>query len=475
MIAGLKQNPEQWRDLALVLLAGLVMAACWSLIPGALAGTVYELELIQLAPEVWLYLRIDALGVFFAVIISSLWLLALIYSQGYLGPDRRNRYYLVLMLSLGLALGVAWAGNLLTLLVFYELLSIMACLLVVHEETPAAKAAATKYIVYILVGGSLILVGVVLVFHLVGSLAFSVTPLLHDGIERGYLVAVFVFLIAGFGVKAALVPLHGWVPDAHPAAPAPFSALLSGVLVATGAFGIIRVVLQVFGVELLARLGFMHWVSLLATVGVLAAGLAAMRQDNLKRRLAYSTISQMGYITLAVSLLGREAIIGALVHIGNHAFMKTTLFFCAGLLMRQAGIQRVSEMGGIARNLPLTMGAFAVAALGLIGVPPLAGFVSKWLLGTGALEAGWPVYMAVFLGGSLLTAFYLLPILYVAYFKEPPMVAGAEERRVTEAGAWRMLVPTLIAAACTVGLGVAATAPGMPLELARAAVAPFWP
>lgn len=465
--------PAAGYELPLMLLTGLIMAGCWALIPGALAGRAPEFSLLQLAPGAWLLLRIDPLGVLFAATITPLWLLALIYSRGYLGAAHRDRYYLVLMLSLPLALGVAWAGNLLTLLVFYELLSVLSYLLVVHEETPTAKAAAAKYIVYVLVGGSCILLGVVLVFYLVGGQTFAAEPMLHAGLGRGYLMAIFVTLLAGFGVKAALVPLHGWVPDAHPAAPAPFSALLSGVLVATGAFGIIRVTHQVFGVELLRELGFMHWVSLLAAIGVLAAAVAAARQDDLKRRLAYSTISQLGYITLAISLLGQELLVGALLHISNHAMMKATLFFCAGLLLRRAGVRRVSEMAGLARRLPWTMAAFTLAALGMIGVPPLAGFVSKWVLGMGTLATGQPLYLLVFMGGSLLAAAYLLPVVYVAYFREPAAADG-ENQAITERGAGWMLIPTLLAAAATICLGVAATAPGLPLSLARVAVAPFW-
>ncbi len=316
------------------------------------------------------------------------------------------------------------------------------------------------------------------------------------------MLLVFWCFIAGFGVKAALVPLHGWVPDAHPAAPAPFSAVLSGIMVAAGTFGIGRVLFYVFGVELLEELGATSILTGIAAFTVVFAAVLAVNQDNLKRRLAYSTISQMGYVTLGFGLLGKEALVGSLVHISNHAFMKGTLFLCAGLLIRRAAIHNVSEMTGIARRLPITMGAFAVAALGMIGTPPLAGFVSKWYLGLGILEVDEPYYLAVLILGALMAAVYLLPIVYVAYFRTPvemaetgtdphdtpghesPTAAGGADQpsglpagnpgRLQEPAPRSMLVPTVVAATLTVVLGVAATVPGLPFSLAqRAAEAIF--
>ncbi len=331
---------------------------------------------------------------------SVLWLLALVYSAGYMADGHKlGRYYAFFMLCLGWTMGVAYAGNLLTFLIFYELFSIMTYPLVVHEETPAAMAAGLKYIIYILIGGSFVLLGVVATFFLAGEQTLTVGGLLDSGMDRMTLLVIFWCFMVGFGVKAAIVPLHGWVPDAHPAAPAPFSAVLSGVMVAAGAFGITRVFHYVFGVELIAELGVAPLLAALASVTVIFAAILAVNQDNLKRRLAYSTISQMGYVTLGIALLGEQAVTGSLVHITNHAFMKGTLFLCAGLLIKRAGIHNVSEMAGVAKRLPVTMAAFAVATLGMIGVPPLAGFVSKWYLGLGMLEVDEPLYLIVLLGG----------------------------------------------------------------------------
>jgi multicomponent Na+:H+ antiporter subunit D len=465
---------ERVRTVGLGVVCAATAVLSLSFIPGILDGVVYETYLLKLTPVIWLHLRVDALGALFGATVAVLWLLALVYSSGYMADGHRlSRYYAFFMLCLSWTLGVAYAGNLLTFLIFYELFSILTYPLVVHEETPAAMAAGTKYIIYILVGGSLVLLGVVFTFFLAGEQTLTVGGLLNAEMDRTALLVVFWCFIVGFGVKAAIMPLHGWVPDAHPAAPAPFSAVLSGVMVAAGSFGIMRILFQVFGVELLDELGVMPYLAVVAAVTVVFAAILAVSQDNLKRRLAYSTISQMGYVTLGIALLGAGATTGALVHITNHAFMKGTLFLCAGLLIKRAGIHNVSEIAGVAKRMPVTMAAFALAALGMIGTPPLSGFISKWYLGLGMLEVDQPLYLAVLLGGALLAAIYLLPIVYAAYFKPPPTVSAGAADVGDEAPA-SMLVPTVVASALTLVLGLGATLPGMPYSLAEMAVEAFF-
>jgi multicomponent Na+:H+ antiporter subunit D len=443
-----------------------------ALVPGALAGKTRTISLVHFAPQVELYLRVDAMGALFAATVSVLFLLAFIYSVGYLRRDgHETRYFAFFMLSQGWMLGVAFAGNLITLLVFYELFSILVYPLVVHEETPEAIRAGTKYIVYILVGGSLVLMGVIFAFHIAGERPFTPGGILDPHTDRTLLRVTFWCLVAGFSVKAALMPLHGWVPDVHPAAPASFSALLSGVMVATGCFGILRVVFEVFGVELAAALGVMPVLSGAAAVSVLLAAILAAGEDDLKRRLAWSTISQMAYVVLAVSLLSSHVTIGALIHISNHAFLKGALFFCAGLLASQAGIRRVSEMAGAARRMPLTMAAFTIAALGIVGVPPLSGFISKWMLGVGILEAGHPLMLLVLLGGALLAALYLLQPVWMAYFHAAD--GKAQARRQPEAPV-STLVPLAAATLLSILFGLAAALPWLPMSLAERAVAAFF-
>jgi len=468
----LRRLGERTRILVLGALCAATTLGVLALVPGALAGEARAVSLVHFAPQVELYLRVDAMGALFAATVATLFLLALVYSAGYLRRDgRETRYFAFFMLSQGWMLGVAFSGNLVTLLVFYELFSILVYPLVVHEETPEAIRAGTKYIVYILVGGSLILLGVIFTFYLAGERPFTPGGILDPGTDRTLLLVTFWCLVAGFGVKAALMPLHGWVPDVHPAAPASFSALLSGVMVATGCFGILRVVFEVFGVELAAALGVMPVLTGVAAVSVLLAAILAAGEDDLKRRLAWSTISQMAYVVLAVSLLAPHVTAGALVHISNHAFLKGALFFCAGLLASQAGIRRVSEMAGAARRMPVTMAVFTIAALGIVGVPPLSGFISKWVLGVGILEAGHPLVLLVLLGGALLAALYLLQPVWMAYFHAPG--ATGPERRRPEAPL-SMLIPLVAAALISILLGLAAAMPGLPLSLAERAVAAFF-
>ena len=472
----LQRVSARLRDVVLVLVVAAVAAIAVTLAAGVAGGRVFETYILQLMPQIWMYLRVDAAGALFGATVAILWLLALVYSWGYMADEHRlGRYYSFFVLCLAWTLGVAYAGNLLTFLIFYELFSILTYPLVVHEETPEAIAAGTKYIIYILIGGSLVLLAIVLTFFAAGDQTLTVGGILTAEVGRVQLLGIFWCFIAGFGVKAALVPLHGWVPDAHPAAPAPFSAVLSGVMVAAGCFGITRVIFQVFGVALLAELGVMRYLTWIAAFTVLFAAVLAVSQDNLKRRLAYSTISQMAYVTLGLSLLVPEATVGALVHITNHAFMKGALFLCAGLFIKRLGIATVSRLDGAAKRAPVAAAGFTIAALGMIGTPPLSGFTSKWYLGLGILESESIALLAVLLGGALLAAIYLLPIVYRMYFR-PPATLPAEQAAGggTEAPA-SMLAPIIAASVITVVLGLGASLHGLPVSLARMAAESFFP
>ncbi len=471
LVVPLSKVSNRARAMGITIVVGITTALVALLIPGVLNGEVYEQRLFQMTPTIWMSLRVDALGELFAITAGLLWLLALVFSFGYMADEERtNRYFAFLMLALTWTLGVALAGNLLSFLVFYELFSILTYPLVVHEQTPEAMAAGTKYIIYIIIGGGLVLLAIMGTYFLAGAQEFGGSAFLTAELDRTSLLAVFWCFIAGFGVKAALMPLHGWVPDAHPAAPAPFSAVLSGIMVAAGSFGILRVLFYVYGIELLKELGVAMPLSWIAAFTILAAAILAIPQDNLKRRLAYSTISQMGYVIFGASLLSVSSITGSLVHIANHAFMKGTLFFCAGILIKRAGIHNVSEMAGIAKRHPITMGVFTLTSLSMIGTPPLSGFTSKWYLGIGILDAEQPWYLVILLGGALLAAVYLLPIVYAAYFKEPaPIVRDLPEIEGRLEAPATMLGVVLVGAAITIILGIFAWAPGLPLSLAKLA------
>lgn len=470
-----KASPKARDVLHLVACSSVALIALW-LAGGVASGLVYETYVLQLTPQIWMYLRVDAIGALYGATAAVLWVLALVYSYGYMaGEHHLGRYYGFFTLCLGWTMGVAYAGNLLTFLVFYELFSILTYPLVVHEQTPEAIAAGTKYIIYILIGGTLVLLAIVLTFFSAGDQTFVPGGILSAEVGTTSLLAIFWCFLAGFGVKAALVPLHGWVPDAHPAAPAPFSAVLSGIMVAAGSFGIIRMLFQVFGVQLLQELHVTRYITWIAGFTVLFAAALAIGQENLKRRLAYSTISQMAYVVLGASLLGVDATIGALAHITNHAFMKGALFLCAGLFIRRLGAYNVSQLDGAARRMPLTAACFAIVCLGMIGTPPLSGFTSKWYLGLGMLETGNPWLLVVLLGGALLAAVYLLPIVYRMYFREPaPVPEGLPHSDGREAPA-TMLGPLIAATVLTICLGIGASLPGMPVALARMAAKAFIP
>ncbi len=413
-----------------------------------------------------LVLEATALGMLFVTLSSALWLLATIYAVGYLeGSPHRSRFFAFFSVCVSATTGVALAGSLFTFVIFYELLTLATYPLVVHRGTAVAARAGRVYLAYTLTGGALVLLGAVWLHALVGPVDFAEggVDALRE-VDRPALVALFAVLIAGLGVKATLVPLHGWLPVAM-VAPAPVSALLHAVaVVKAGAFGVVRVVYEVFGIGLCTELGVTGPLALVAAGTILYGSLLALGQDDLKRRLAYSTVSQLAYITLGVSIAGPTATLGGLVHLVHQGVMKITLFFCAGNVAETLGLHRVSELRGVGRRMPLTMAAFTVAALGMIGLPPMAGFISKWYLGLGALEAGQHWVLVVLVASSLLNAAYFLPIVKLAWFEEPdrewPEDAGRSGPLETS---WLLLLPPLVTGALSLLMGAAASAWFSPL------------
>ncbi|MGK3999335.1 proton-conducting transporter transmembrane domain-containing protein [Sorangium sp. So ce1024] len=453
---------------ALNLASALVkLALVGVLVWGIDRGRRYETRLPFL-PGADLLLRASPFSMLFATLSAVLWLVTTVYAVGYLeGSPHRSRFFGFFSLSVSSTMGVALAGNPLTFLVFYEMLTLSTYPLVVHRGTRESLRAGDLYLRYTIFGGALLLAGVACLYALVGSIEFTEGGALpqHAAPDRLVLIVVFALLIAGLGVKAALFPLHAWLPVAM-VAPAPVSALLHAVaVVKAGAFGITRVVYDVYGVHLARELGVMRPLAILAATTILYGSLKALAQDGLKSRLAYSTVSQVSYITLGVAAVGTLSTIGGIVHLVHQGLMKITLFFCAGNLAEELGLHKVSELRGVGRRMPLTMGAFTLAALGMIGVPPLAGFVTKWYLGVGAFEANQPWIVGVLIISSLLNAAYFLPIVYDAWFGEPaspwPKPSGRAEARPS------LLWPTLIAAALSLAVGLFAGAPLSPLAWAK--------
>ena len=436
---------------------------------GVYEGHHYETRL-ALLPDLELVLRAGPLALLFVTLSTVLWLVTTVYAIGYLeGSPHRSRFFGFFSLCVTATVGVALAGNLITFLLFYELLTLATYPLVVHRGTEEARRAGQSYLRYTIFGGALLLLGTVWLYSLTGTLEFTPRGFLNDlGAEhRPALVIIFALLIAGLGVKSALVPLHGWLPKAM-IAPAPVSALLHAVaVVKAGAFGIVRVVYDVFGVEFADGLGVTAPLAWLAAFTIIYGSLRALFQDDLKRRLAYSTISQVSYITLGVAVAGPVAAIGGVVHLVHQGVMKITLFFCAGNLAETLGIHKISEMNGVGRRMPWTMAAFTVGAFGMIGAPPIAGFISKWYLGMGAMEAGQGWVIFVLAGSSLLNAAYFLPILHAAWFREPPEAWPHEHDFGRKETAWALLLPPLVTAALALGMGLLASAPFSPLEWSK--------
>ncbi len=469
------KNPnvrEAW-----TILASLAMfAVVASMLPGVLDGKVYEFRAALIAPGLELSFRADALGMFFALTASFLWIITSIYSIGYvrsLEEHAQTRYFSFFAVALSSAMGVAFSANLLTMFVFYEVITLSTFPLVAHKQTPEAMAGARRYLTYLL-GTSLsfLLIAVVLTYWETGTLDFSPGGILKGEASGAFVTAVFILFVAGTA-KAALMPLHSWLPAAM-VAPTPVSALLHAVaVVKAGVFVVIRLVLYVFGVDLLAKIGLGTALAWFASFTIIMASVIALKQDNLKLRLAYSTISQLSYIVLGVALLTPSGITGSIMHIVLHAFGKITLFFAAGAIYVATHKTEISELDGIGKQMPFTMGAFALGAISMIGLPPLGGFISKWYLFIGSMEAGQVAILIVLAASTILNACYFLPIVHAAFFKEAnPGLHAASSNPHSGKGRIKEAPALMVASLVLTALGALALffAPGFFLDLARMAV-----
>jgi multicomponent Na+:H+ antiporter subunit D len=435
---------------------------------GVYQGDEFRLVL-ALGPGISFILQIDALALLFVTLSAVLWLVTTIYAIAYLKDDpEQRRFFGFFSLCVMATVGIALAGNPLTFFFFYELLTLSTFPLVAHLGDRKSLASGRTYLAYTLFGSAILLTGIVWLEAVAGPANFlfrEPVMLALAATEPLTLQLIFGLLVVGLAVKAAVIPLHGWLPAAM-VAPAPVSALLHAVaVVKAGAFGIVRVIFDLYGIELTAALGLGLPLTIAASFTIIVGSLVALQQQEIKRRLAYSTVSQISYILLGASLLSPLALIGCLAHIVHQGLMKVTLFFCAGAFDQRLGVNRVDEMDGIGRRMPLTMLAFSVGALGMIGVPPIAGFVSKWYLGLGALEAGQAWVLAVLAASTLLNALYFLPLIYRGWFGTPreewPAVAG----RRLEAPLW-LVAPGVATALFAIGAGLFAAMPASPLDWA---------
>jgi multicomponent Na+:H+ antiporter subunit D len=445
------------RDATLVLGAAATFGVVLVLLPEVLAGRVPTTSLGTLVPGLELSLRADGMGMVFALLASLLWVLASFYAIGYMrGSDaaHQTRFYAFYAMCLATAFGVAFAGDLLTFFIFYELLTITTYPLVTHKGDAAALTAGRRYLGYLLAGGVLVLFGLIIVYHAVGDLTFQPGGFLGDAVGPTATVLVFVLFAVGFGTKAGVMPLHAWLPGAM-VAPTPVSALLHAVaVVKAGVFAFGRLVGFVVGPETLAPLWSATGLAVLAATTIVVASVLAIRQDHLKRRLAYSTIAHLSYIVLGFALLSQTAYDGALQHIVNHGLLKITLFFCAGAIHVHLHLDHVSELDGVGRRMPFTMGAFALASLGLAGLPPMGGFVSKWHLVLGAYEAEAYVLAGLMAGAGLLTAAYLFPIVHRAFFRPTPPASDDHHAPSGRDASPLMVVPLSVTALLGLSLGL---------------------
>ncbi len=463
MLAG--RHSAQLRNALALATSAATFLAVVSLYPIIIGGEVIQFTLFEILPQLNISFRVDLLSFSLAALASFVWLLCTIYSIDYMAREHAgSRYYPVLIFTLGSCQGIFMAGDFFTLFIFFELMSLIAYILVIHEETPQALKAGYKYLIMTIIGGLALFFGIIITFELAGSVSLDVVSLIQENSLLAFLA--FISFLIGFGMKAGIFPLHVWLPDAHPVAPSPASALLSGIMLKTGAYGLIRVIFHVFSVDLIREGGWDTIMGVIAVITILLGSAVALTQDDIKRRLAYSSIGQMGYILLGLSVLNETALIGDIFHIFSHAFMKSALFLAAGAIIWKTGKRKISEMAGIGRQMPFTMGFFSLAALAMIGIPPLNGFLSKWALGLGALEQEMPFYVFILLVSSLLNALYYLPIIVPAFFGglDSEHDHGFNIQEATP----RMLVPIAILALSTLVFGLLPT--NIPFELSRLTV-----
>ncbi|MEK9658982.1 MAG: proton-conducting transporter membrane subunit [Chloroflexota bacterium] len=483
---------ERFRNLRDAWPLGAALAAVGvglALLGPALDGVPRESHLWELAPGIAVAFRADAAGLVFALLASMLWVLAAPYAVGYMraeGEERQTRFFTAYALSVGAALGVALAANLLTFVLCYELLSLFTYPLVTHRQTEEALAAGRKYLAYTLSGGLALIAATAWLAALGVDATFTPGGFLASaGLDGPTRWLLFGLLACGVGVKAAVMPLHSWLPSAM-VAPTPVSALLHAVaVVKAGVFGMVRVTAFVFGPVLLLEMGASAVLAAFAATTLLVGSALALRHDNLKRRLAYSTISHLSYIVLGIALAHPMALLGALLHLVGHGVTKITLFFAAGAIHAHTHRENVSDLNGVGRQMPVTMGAFTLASLSMAGIPPFILFVSKWYLGAGAASGGQHLYLITYILSGLLSAGYLFPIVVRAFFRKaaPIQIAphreddGQEDHEEVaqhlhvpdpEHRAWLMVAPIALTGVLTLWLGLFPDTPMRFLELANA-------
>ena len=410
MLAGSRPNLREAMSLA----AGVILLALGvRLLPRALSGDWPAAVLAEPIPGLSLAVSAEPLGVLFGLIASFLWIVTTVYSIGYMrghGEAHQTRFYTFFAVAMGCTMGVAFADNLFTLFVFYEVLTLSTYPLVTHAGTQEARQGGRTYLgILMATSMGFLLLAVVWTWKLTGNVSFTSGGILGGAASPLVIGVLFALYVFGIG-KAALMPFHRWLPAAM-VAPTPVSALLHAVaVVKAGVFAILKITVYIFGLDLLRDTGVTDWLLWVAACTILVASVIALRQDNLKARLAYSTISQLSYIVMGALLVNSTALAGSTLHLATHAFGKITLFFCAGAILVASHKTKVSQLDGLGRQMPWTMGAFFLASLSIVGLPPMGGMWGKWYLALGAIDAGYVVLVGVLMVSTLLNIAYLIPV-----------------------------------------------------------------
>lgn len=435
----------------------LLLLVVASMVPDVWHGKTLIFHMFTILPGVTVTLRADSMSMIFAIVASSLWTIAVFYSMGYmrsLKEHAQTRFNACFALAIFGAIGVAFSDNLFTMYLFYEIVSVCTYPLVAHHQDDEGYSGARKYIIYLTTTAkAFLLPAMILIYVLTGTLDFapnSSTGIFPADVNKTLVIMLYIFCILGFA-KNGVMPFHHWLPGAM-VAPTPVSALLHAVaVVKVGVFCTTRVMLYVFGTETMHALNLGIPTAYFVGFTVLAASIIALSKDNLKARLAYSTVSQLSYIIMGVALMTAPGIQGGLIHIVNHGFSKITLFFCAGAIYVVTRKKNISEMGGLGKAMPFTFGAFGIASLSMIGAPPVAGFITKWNLLIGSVEAHQLGILLILIASTMLNAAYFAPITYKAFFGKTPInepFTGIKEAPLS------MLIPILIACTISVLIGI---------------------
>jgi len=453
-ISGKRPNLREFWSIAGGVLTFLSVVA---MVPAIWEGKLIVYTLSTIAPGISLNFRVDALSLIFGIVSSFLWIFASFYNIGYmrsLGEHAQTRYYTCFAVAILGAQGVSYSGGLFSLYLFYEVITLFTYPLVAHHQDEEGYAGAKKYLVYLMgTSKGFLLPALILTYVMTGTLDFANNirgGIFPAGSDQLWVAVTYCLFLFGFA-KAAIMPLHNWLPSAM-VAPTPVSALLHAVaVVKAGVFCISRVMLSTFGTALLQGTGLGILTAYFVSFTILAASIIALTKDDLKARLAYSTVSQLSYIVLGVALLDNSGVLGGIIHIVNHGFSKITLFFCAGAIYVAHHKKKISDLAGIGYAMPFTMGAFALASLSMIGAPPVAGFVTKWYLLNGALEISNIPILVVLMASTILNAGYFVPITIRAFFE------GRKERwsrKDIQEAPLTMVIPLVVASLISLALGM---------------------